>query len=449
MSDRLLVRGGRVIDPAQGLDQVADLLVEGGRVVEVIPRTGSPEAEAFARTAGRVIEAAGLVVAPGLIDLHAHLREPGYEYREDVESGTRAAAHGGFTAVASMPDTKPVADNREVVEYILNRARAVGTARVYPVGAVTRGLEGLELSEMGELREAGAVAVSDGGRWLANAELMRNAMLYARMFDLPVITQAEDPALAAEGAMNLGRVSTVIGLRGIPPAAEEVAVARDLILAGATGVHLHVAHVSTRGAVELIRQAKSRGIHVTAGVTPHHLSLTEDAVREMKYDSNTKVSPPLRTAADVQALIEGLRDGTIDCIATDHSPLSPDEKEVEYNYAATGIIGLESALGLAVSRLVEPGHLTLRDLISKLSTNPARVMGVPGGGLHPGQAADIIVFDQNEYAVELNKYESKARNSPFGGWRLRGRPIYTLLEGRVVGGEAAPPRTPRKTAPRE
>lgn len=435
---RILIAGGQVIDPASDLDRPADLVVEGGRLAEI----GNPGSFGGRERSGfdRVIEAAGLIVAPGLVDIHCHLREPGFEYKENIESGTRAAAAGGFTAVACMPNTKPVTDSRSVVEYILGRAREAGSAAVYPIAAITKGSEGKELTEMAELREAGAVAVSDDGRPVENAEVMRLALEYAKMFGLPVISHAEEKSLAGDGVMNLGRVSTVLGLRGIPNAAEDVMAARDLILAEMTGAHLHLAHVSTRGTVELIRAAKSRGVNVTAEATPHHFTLTDEAVREMDYDSSTKVNPPLRSAEDREAVIQGLADGTIDCIATDHAPHHFDEKEQEYNYAPFGISGLETALGLTVTNLVRPGRISLKQALAKLCAAPAKTLGIPKGALRRGGPADIIILDiKHEYTVEANKYKSKGRNTPFDGWRLFGRAAVTIAEGRIVHEQGAGP----------
>ncbi len=432
---RILITGGRVIDPASDLDRPADLVVEGERIAEI----SSPGSLGGSDRAGfdRVIDAKGMIVAPGLVDIHCHLREPGFEYKEDIESGTRAAAAGGFTSVCCMPNVKPVTDGRGAVEYILNRARQAGAAAVYPIAAITKGSEGKELTEMAELREAGAVAVSDDGKPVENAEIMRLALEYAKMFGLPVISHAEEKSLAGDGVMNLGRVSTITGLRGIPNAAEDVMVARDLILAELSGGHLHVAHVSTRGAVELIRQAKARGVNVTAEATPHHFTLTDEAVRELDYDTSTKVNPPLRSAEDREAVIQGLIDGTIDCIATDHAPHHFDEKEQEYNYAPFGISGLETALGLTFTGLVKSGRLSLKEALSKLTITPSRIVGIPKGVLRSGGPADIIIIDtQYEYTVDLNKYESKGRNTPFSGWKLYGRAMTTIAGGRIVHEEA-------------
>lgn len=428
---RVLISGGRAIDPASDLDRPADIVIEGERIAGI----GNPGSFGGHDFSGfdSVIDAKGMIVAPGLVDMHCHLREPGFEYKENIETGTRAAAAGGFTSVASMPNTKPVTDSRGTVEYIINRSREVGSAAVYPIAAITKGSEGKELTEMAELREAGAVAVSDDGQPVDNSEIMRLALEYAKMFGLPVISHAEDKSLSGEGSLNLGRISTILGLRGIPNAAEDVMVARDLILAGLTGGRLHLAHVSTRGAVELIRQAKAQGINVTAEATPHHFTLTDEAVRELDYDTSTKVNPPLRSAEDREAVIQGLIDGTIDCIATDHAPHHFDEKEQEYNYAPFGISGLETALGLTITKLVRPGRLTLREALVKLTIAPSKILGISKGALRVGGPADIIVINtEHEYAVDVNKYRSKGRNTPFNGWKLYGRAAVTIAGGRVV-----------------
>jgi dihydroorotase len=419
----LLIRGGRVIDPASGVDAVQDVLITNGRVERVGPGLSAPEAE--------VVDAAGQVVCPGFIDIHVHLREPGFEYKETVASGTRAAAAGGFTAVCCMANTQPVNDTRSITDYILARAAADGVVRVHPIGAVTRGLAGKELAELAELAEAGCVAFSDDGQPVMNAGLYRRAMEYTLPFGLPVISHAEDTDLSRHGAMNEGVVSTELGIPGAPAAAEDVMVARDVLLAELTGAHVHIAHVSTAGAVRLVRDAKARGVHVTAEVTPHHLVLTEDAVRS--WDASTKMNPPLRTKRDGEALLEALADGTIDCIATDHAPHAVSEKEGEFDRAAFGIVGLETAVAVLLDRVVRPGLLPLSTLISRLSCDPARLMGLPGGSLAPGAPGDVTILDPGlELTVDPARFHSRSRNTPFRGWRLTGGPIMTIVGGKVV-----------------
>ena len=378
-----------------------------------------------------VVDASGKIVCPGFIDMHVHLREPGYEYKETVATGTRAAAAGGFTAVCCMANTNPVNDNGAVTDYILAKAKVEGVVRVYPIGAVTRGLHGEELAELAELAESGCVAFSDDGRCVMNSGLYRRAMEYTLPFGAPLISHAEDASLSRGASMNEGVVSTATGLPGQPAAAEDVMVARDVLLAELTGAHVHIAHVSTAGAVRLIRDAKARGVQVTAEVTPHHLVLTEDAVRT--WDPNTKMAPPLRTKRDVEALLEALADGTIDCIATDHAPHALSEKEGEFDRAAFGIVGLETAVAVLLDRLVRPGLLPLATLIARWSRDPARLLDLPGGNLAPGAPADVTILDPDaETVVDPSRFRSRSRNTPFGGWTLRGAPWMTLVGGNVV-----------------
>lgn len=420
----LLIRGGRVIDPANGLDGVADVLVEDGTIARVGPALAAP-------AGARVIEAAGRVVCPGFIDLHVHLREPGHEYKETIASGTRSAAAGGFTAVCCMANTDPVNDHGAVTEYILDRARSEGRVRVYPIGAVTRGLRGQELAELAELAGAGCVAFSDDGRCVMNAALYRRAMEYTLPFGTPLVSHAEDAELARDAVMHEGVVSTELGLPAAPAAAEEVMVARDIILAELTGAHVHFAHLSTAGAVRLVREARGRGVPVTAEVTPHHLVLTDEVVRE--FDANAKMNPPLRAKRDVEALREGLADGTIDCVATDHAPHALSEKEGEFDRAAFGVVGLETAVSVLLDRLVRPGLLPLPTLVARLSADPARVMNLPGGSLGPGRPADITLLDlERAVTVEPARFASRSRNTPFAGWALTGGPWMTIVGGRVV-----------------
>jgi dihydroorotase len=365
-----------------------------------------------------------------LIDIHTHLREPGYEYKESIESGSAAAVAGGFTSIACMANTNPVNDDAAVTEYILDKARAVGLAQVFPIGAVSVGLAGERLAEIGELKQAGVVGISDDGKSVMNSQLMRRALEYAGMFGLPVISHCEDTNLAAHGVMHEGRVSTELGLRGIPAQAEDIMVARDIALAELTGGRLHIAHVSTAGAVRLVRDAKARGLRVTAEVTPHHLFLTDEAVRG--YDPNTKMYPPLRTAADAEALRQALKDGTIDAIATDHAPHDLADKEVEFDQAPVGIIGLETSLPLTL-RLVNEGVLTLAEAIAKLTWEPSQVLGLDKGTLQVEADADVTLIDvQTDYVVDRREFRSKSRNSPFHGWTLKGRAVMTLCAGKVV-----------------
>jgi dihydroorotase len=424
----ICLRGGRVIDPARGFDAQADVLLEDGKVTAV-------EAGLAARVGRevRVIPVADLWVVPGLIDLHTHLREPGQEYKEDIVTGTTAAAAGGFTAVCCMPNTVPPNDSRAVTDLIVRRAREVGVVRVYPIGAITQGLKGELLAEMGELQEAGCVAVSDDGRPVMNGEVMRRALEYAAGFGLPVIQHCEDLSLSAGGSMNEGPVSTRAGIRAQPSAAEAVMVARDLELVALTGARYHVAHVSAAESVRLVREAKRRGLPVSCEVTPHHLTLTDEACAG--YDPHTKCNPPLRSAADVSALIEGLADGTIDAIATDHAPHSPVEKDVEFEQAAFGVIGLETALPLCLD-LVRSGVLTPEQLVHRLSTGPAALLGLPGGSLAGGVAADVTVISPEVgWTCEPARFRSRSRNSPFAGVSLRGRAVLTVVGGRIAFAE--------------
>ncbi|HEV8472999.1 MAG TPA: dihydroorotase [Methylomirabilota bacterium] len=420
----LLIRGGRVIDPANSVDAVQDVLVEEGKIARVGPALAAPQS-------ATVIDATGKWVCPGFIDMHVHLREPGFEYKETVATGTRAAAAGGFTALCCMANTQPVNDTRAVTDYILAKARSEGVVRVYPIGAVTRGLEGKELAELAELAEAGCVAYSDDGQCVMSAELYRRAMEYTLPFGAPVISHAEDHTLSRGGCMNEGVVSTELGLPGIPAAAEDIMVARDLLLAELTGAHVHIAHLSTAGAVRLVRDAKARGVRVTAEVTPHHLLLTEDAVRG--WDPNAKIAPPLRTKRDTDALVEALADGTIDCVATDHAPHALSEKEGEFERAANGIVGLETAVSLLLDRLVKPGALPLGTLVSRLSRDPARLLRLPGGSLGAGAPGDLTLIDPDAaVTIDPTRFASRSRNTPFAGWTATGRPWKTIVGGTVV-----------------
>ncbi|WP_447972397.1 dihydroorotase [Nitrospira sp. Kam-Ns4a] len=423
----ILIKGGRVIDPGR-LNGPADVLIEDGKIVAVGPN--------LAGAGGRknhtltVIDAAGKLVLPGFVDLHVHLREPGFEYKETIETGTAAAVAGGFTSVCCMPNTNPVNDNQSVTEFILERAAVAGSAHVFPIGAITKGSEGKELAEIGELREAGCVAISDDGRPVMNSLVMRRAMEYARAFDLPVVDHCEDLYLSEGGCMNEGLVSTQMGLQGIPAAAEEVMVARNLALAELTGARLHLAHISTAGSVRIVREAKARGLRVTAEACPHHFTLTEEAVRG--FNTHAKMNPPLRTWHDVQAIKEGLRDGTIDVIATDHAPHATQDKQQQFAEAPFGVVGLETALPLTLA-LVEEGVLSLEAAVAKLTREPARVFGLAKGSLAPGADADVVIVDPQEtWDVDPQRFRSKSRNTPFAGWTVKGRVRTTLTAGRVV-----------------
>jgi len=419
---KTLIKNGRVLDPAHQIDANLDVLAVDGKIAQIAAGIELPDAE--------TIDAGGLLVVPGLIDIHVHLRDPGYEYKEDIVSGTRAAAAGGFAAVACMPNTNPINDNKAVTTYIRQKAAAEGQVRVYPVGSITKGLKGESLAEFGDLQAAGCVAVSDDGRPVTSGEIMRRALEYARSFQLPVISHAEDLSLVGDGVMNEGFVATQLGLRGIPWVAEDAAVARDVLLAEFTGARLHIAHVSTRGAVEIIRAAQRRGVPVTAETAPHYFTLTDEAVRG--YDTHAKMNPPLRSAADVQAIRDGLADGTLSVIATDHAPHHVDEKNVEFNLALNGIVGLETALPLTL-RLVEEGVLTLTEAIARLTIGPARALGLPGGTLEVGRAADITLVDPTcKWTLDPARLLSRSKNTPFGGWQLKGAATLTMVDGRVV-----------------
>lgn len=419
----LLLRGARVIDPSRRTDGIADLYIEDGRIAAV-GRGIVPGEEAEVR------DCTGKVIAPGLIDLHVHLREPGQEEAETIASGAAAAAAGGFTAVCAMPNTDPVTDNQAAVGFVVRQALRAASARVYPIGAISLGQQGKQLAEFGELVVAGAVAVSDDGRPVVSSHLMRTALEYASTFGIPVADHCEDPTLAG-GAMHEGIVSTRLGLKGVPSAAEEIMVARDLILADLTGGHIHLCHMSTRGSVDLIRRAKARGIRVTAEATPHHFTLTHE--RCEGYDTNAKMNPPLRELEDREAIREALADGTIDVIASDHAPHHYDMKERAFDDAPNGIIGLETAFGLAMRELVLPGLLTLPDLLARMSTEAARIFHLPGGTLSVGAPADLVVLDPDvRWVVSAAEFRSKSANSPFLGEELVGRADLTLVDGRIV-----------------
>ena len=423
---RTILTGGRVIDPAQNIDKQADVLIEDGRIVGITDAgAGTGNAE--------TIDVRGKLVAPGLIDIHVHLREPGQEYKEDIESGTRAAAAGGFTRVCCMPNTVPAIDTAAVVRQIIERAAAVGSARVHPIGAVTRDLQGDQLTEMAELKAAGAVAISDDAFPLQNAETVRRAMEYCAMLGLPLLTHNEDKQLTHKGAMNEGYMATVLGVPGMPRVAEDIAVARNILLSQLTGCHLHLLHISTAGTVALLRQAKSQGIPVTGEACPHHWTLTDEACAN--YHTDAKMNPPLRTPEDCDAVKAGLADGTIDCIVTDHAPHAGYEKEVEFDAAPFGIPGLETSFPLTYTTLVKTGILTLSQAIAKMTSEPARVLGLPAtvGTLKPGAEADIAVFDLDTvWTVDRNKVQSKSKNTPYHGHEVQGRAVFTIVGGRII-----------------
>jgi len=421
----LLIRGGRVVDPAQGLDGVNDVLVRDGLVVAV----GPEGAQAIGR-ADETIDATGLVGCPGLVDMHVHLREPGREEDETIETGTRAALAGGFTSVACIPNTEPPIDTQSTVEFIHQKAARADNCNVFVVGCVSRNREGKELADIGQLVEAGAVAFSDDGAPVYDAELMRRALEYCRMFDKPILAHEEVLELSRGGVMHEGMVSLLLGLTGMPAAAEEVMIGRDIALAEVTCGRLHVMHVSTAGGVALIRAAKARGARVTAEACPHHFTLTDECLRG--FDSNFKMSPPLRTADDVEAILAGLADGTLDCIATDHAPHAREKKMLELDRAPFGILGLETAVGLSVTRLVNTGRIGWPRLVEAMSTLPARILGINRGTLRPGAIADITLIDPAlTWQVDVERFRSKSVNSPFHGWTLTGRAVATIVGGRI------------------
>ena len=419
---RILIRGGRILDPSDDRDETGDVLIEAGTIAEVAAGLEVPGAE--------IIDATGAWVAPGFVDLHCHLREPGQEYKEDIASGGRAAVAGGFTAVACMANTQPANDDPAMTDFILDRAAHDSPARVYPIAAATRGLEGQVMTEMVALVEAGAVAFSDDGRTIMDSGVMRRVLDYSRLVEAPVIVHCEDRTLVADGVMNEGPISTKLGLPGNPAVAEIVHIQRDLLLAERTGAHVHVAHVSTAGGVDALRRARERGIHVTAEVTPHHLTLTDEAT--LGYDTNAKVAPPLRGEADVRACREGLADGTIDAIATDHAPHALHEKELDFTLAPHGLLGFETAASVVLD-LVREGVLTPLELMRRLSTNPAGILGKSGGSLAAGASADVVVLDpERRWTYDPVKGYSKSRNSPWAGQTLTGRVVATVVGGRLV-----------------
>ncbi len=424
MNRPILLQGGRIIDPSRDVDEVGDVLIQDGTIAGVGRGLSAPDGALVRKMNGKVI-------APGLIDLHVHLREPGNEDEETVASGARAAAAGGFTAICAMPNTDPVTDNQAAVGFIVRQSGRAGLARVHAIGAVSIGQKGERLAEFGEMVGAGAVAVSDDGKPIVSSHLMRTALEYARTFDIPIADHCEDPTLSAGGVMHEGLVATRLGLKGIPAAAEEIMVARDVLLAELTGGHVHLCHISARGSVAIIREAKERGVRVTAEATPHHLVLTDVACEE--YDTHAKMNPPLRETMDIEALQGALKEGVIDCIASDHAPHAYDEKEAAFDDAPFGIVGLETAFAVAHTDLVGGGLFTLPDLIRRMSTEPARVFHLPGGTLAPGAVADIVVLDPAaKWTVDPATFHSKSRNTPFTGRALTGCAILTIVAGAIV-----------------
>lgn len=435
---RLVITGGRVIDPSVALDESLDVVVENGQILQVGNRAQGKKGkkpvneEPSTMNQDRVIDATGKIVVPGLIDMHVHLREPGREDEETIASGTEAAARGGFTSVCCMPNTEPVNDTASVTEYILEQAQKVGRVNVFPIGCITQGQRGHELAEIGELVTAGCVGLSDDGKPVLSAEIMRRAMEYATMFDIPLLPHCEDLSLSEGGVMHEGRVSTQLGLRGIPSASEAVMVGRDILLSEYTGARLHICHVSTLDSIRLIREAKARGVRVSCEATPHHLILTDEAVRG--FNTNTKMNPPLRSGEDVTALREALIDGTAEVIATDHAPHAHSEKEMEYDYAPFGIIGLETALGLILTEFYHNRLLTLPMIVERMAASPAKILKLKHKGtLTPGVDADITIIDPDrEWIVEEGELKSKSKNSPFIGWKLKGKAVMTIVAGQVV-----------------
>jgi dihydroorotase len=425
-TETIIIQGGTVIDPGRFHGR-ADVMIQEGKIVDIgHPLKSRSDGPAPCFT----IDATGCIISPGFVDLHCHLREPGFEYKETIQSGAASAVAGGFTSICCMPNTQPVNDNGSITEFILSKGREAGTARIFPIGAITKGSAGEELADIGELVEAGCIAISDDGRPVMNSLVMRRAMEYAKAFGIPVVDHCEDLHLSCGGSMNEGLISTELGIPGIPNASEEVMVARNLSLAHLTGVHVHLAHLSTARSVELVRQAKLQGLPVSAEVCPHHFSVTEEAVRG--YNSNAKMNPPLRADADVQALKTGLKDGTIDVIATDHAPHALQEKQLEFDSAPFGIVGFETALPLTL-RLVTEGVLSLEEALDKLTNRPAQLFHLPVGTLEVGKDADLTIFDpEEEWVIDPDRFHSKSRNTPFGGWTVKGRIKKTLVGGRLV-----------------
>ena len=421
----LLICNGTIIDPSQSLEAKRDLLIRDGLVAEI--------AESISADGVEVFDATGLIVAPGFIDLHVHLREPGFEYKETIESGARAAVAGGFTSVCCMPNTKPINDNSSVTSFMLEQARKANLANVFPIGAITQDSKGEQLAEIGEMKRAGIVAISDDGKPVLDSGIMRRAMEYAADFNLPVVDHCEDCCGATGWAMHEGEYSALMGLKGLPGAAEDLHVSRDILLGEMTGAHIHIAHISTARSVDLVRQAKARGLNVTCEVTPHHFVLSDKDVYESGYNTNFKMAPPLRSQSDVEAILEGLRDGTIDAIATDHAPHHANEKMYEFDKAPNGITGLETAVSLTLDRLVHRRVISLTRMVELLATNPAKLFHLDRGTLQVGAIADVTIFDPDkQITVDAASSQSKSRNTPFDGWELKGAPVATIVSGKIV-----------------
>jgi len=427
---RIVIANGHIVDPSQGIDGIGDVLIEDGKIKEVHIQGKGQRAKGSKKTLGKIIDAKRMFVVPGLIDMHVHLREPGFEYKETIKTGTAAAIRGGFTTVCCMPNTYPVNDNASVTEFIIRKAALEGLCNVLPIGAITKNQEGNELVEMGTMRDEGCIAFSDDGLPVMNTVIMRRALEYSKAFGVPIISHCEDLTLSEGGVMSEGLLSFTLGLKGVPAEAEQIMVFRDISLAELTGGRLHIAHISTEGSVKLIRDAKKRGVNVTAETCPHYFTLTEDAVRD--YDTNAKVNPPLRTKRDIEAIKEGLKDGTIEVIATDHAPHHRDEKLREFDLAPPGISGLETALGLSM-RLIDEGILTMTQLVEKMSLHPAKILGLLSKGtLKQGADADVTILDtKKESRVNAEEFVSKGKNTTFDGWMLKGSPSSTILKGRI------------------
>lgn len=419
----ILLKNGLVVDFASGFEEIADIYIEDDTIKDIGKDLNYDCLE--------VIDCTGLVVMPGMVDMHCHLREPGFEYKETIDSGVRSAAAGGFTSIACMPNTNPVLDNAVLIKNVIDKSRSLNIINVFPIGCITKGQSGQELAEIGDMKFAGAVAVSDDGKPVSNPSIMRKALLYSKMFDIPVISHCEELSLVDEGVMNEGYMATYLGLKGIPKEAEEIMVARDIILAENNNCSIHIAHISTKGSVEIIRSAKKRKVKVTAETCPHYFSLNESALKD--YNTNAKVNPPLRTQEDVEAIIEGLADGTIDVVATDHAPHHIDDKNVEFNLAASGMVGFETALPLFITNLINTDKLNYKNLVDKMSYTPAKILGLNRGTIEKGKVADVTIFNPNEEInVDASKFKSKSKNSPFDGFKLKGKVYYTIVNGRIV-----------------